>query len=133
MNFQVFIIEDKLDEMSKTGIAEYEKRLTRYCKTKIIFVKNSNQIENKIKSKSKIIKLTTTDIQYTSEEFANKINKLGVDGISNIVFIIGEYEYSVDEYMSLSKMDLDIGTLTTILFEQIYRGYRILNNHPYHK
>lgn len=133
MNFQVFIIEDKLDKVSKTGIAEYEKRLTRYCKTKIIFVKNSNQIENKIKSKSKIIKLTTTNIQYTSEEFANKINKLGVDGISNIVFLIGEYEYSVDEYMSLSKMDLDIGTLTTILFEQIYRGYRILNNHPYHK
>ena len=133
MNFQVFIIENKLDNISKMGIAEYEKRLTRYCKTKIIFIKNSNQIENKIKTKSKIIKLTTTDIQYTSEEFANKINKLGVDGISNIVFIIGEYKYSVDEYISLSKMNLDIGTLTTILFEQIYRGYRILNNHPYHK
>ncbi|MHC0038706.1 23S rRNA (pseudouridine(1915)-N(3))-methyltransferase RlmH [Pseudoneobacillus sp. C159] len=28
---------------------------------------------------------------------------------------------------------MDFGLKATILFEQVYRAYRIINNHPYHK
>lgn len=133
MNFEIFIVGDKIESLSKSAINEYEKRLSRYCKTKLIAVKNSTILEKKIKDKSYIINLTTNDIQYTSEEFAEKINKHGVDGFSSIVFLIGDHEIDVNESMSLSQMTLNVGTLTTVLYEQIYRAYRILNNHPYHK
>ena len=133
MNFEIFIIKDKIDSTSKSAIKEYDKRLSRYCKIKLFSVKNSDQIKKKLKDKSYVINISTTDLQYTSESFAEKINKHGVDGISNIVFLIGDHDIDVNESMSLSQTNLTVGTLTTVLYEQIYRAYRILNNHPYHK
>ncbi|WP_328592587.1 23S rRNA (pseudouridine(1915)-N(3))-methyltransferase RlmH [Paenibacillus cymbidii] len=38
-----------------------------------------------------------------------------------------------DERLTLSQMDMEPGLQATILFEQLYRAYRIIHNHPYHK
>ncbi|MCU6794273.1 23S rRNA (pseudouridine(1915)-N(3))-methyltransferase RlmH [Paenibacillus sp. WQ 127069] len=52
---------------------------------------------------------------------------------SNGTAIVGSSNIRYDETLTLSQMEMDFGLKTTILFEQVYRAYRIINNHPYHK
>ncbi|MEK4259394.1 MULTISPECIES: 23S rRNA (pseudouridine(1915)-N(3))-methyltransferase RlmH [unclassified Paenibacillus] len=54
-------------------------------------------------------------------------------GISDVSIIVGTSNLQYDETLTLSQMEMDFGLKTTILFEQVYRAYRIINNHPYHK
>lgn len=60
---------------------------------------------------------------------STKINALDISGNSDVAFIIGA-EISYDEKLAICPMDMDLGT---VLYEQIYRRYRILNNQAYHK
>ena len=76
----------------------------------------------------------------SSEEFADKINKLGINGTSHIIFIIGgsigldnKILEMADERLSFSKMTFPHQLMRVILSEQIYRSYRIINKEPYHK
>ena len=78
--------------------------------------------------------------QLTSEEFANFIENQGIVGNSNIVFIIGgslgisqEVIKRANEKICFSKMTFPHQLFRVMLFEQIYRGFRIMKNEPYHK
>ena len=70
-----------------------------------------------------------------SEEMAEKIEKLGVQGTSHIIFIIGgsiglgrEILKRSDYALSFSKMTFPHQLMRVILLEQIYRSYRIMNH-----
>ncbi len=76
----------------------------------------------------------------SSEELAEKIERLGVEGVSRIVFVIGgslglsgEVMKRADCALSFSKMTFPHQLMRVILLEQIYRGYRIMTGQPYHK
>ena len=76
----------------------------------------------------------------TSEELAKKIDKLGIQGVSHITFIIGgsiglgEEVLERSNYaLSFSKMTFPHQLMRVILLEQIYRSYRIIHGEPYHK
>ena len=78
--------------------------------------------------------------QLTSEEFANFIENQGIVGNSNIVFIIGgslgisqEIIKRANEKICFSKMTFPHQLFRVMLLEQIYRGFRIMKNEPYHK
>ena len=78
--------------------------------------------------------------QLASEELADKIDKLGVQGTSHIIFIIGgsiglgEEVLKKSNYaLSFSKMTFPHQLMRVILLEQIYRSYRIISGEPYHK
>jgi 23S rRNA (pseudouridine1915-N3)-methyltransferase len=79
------------------------------------------------------ILVSVLGISVTSEELAEKINHIGITGKSDVTIIIGEDNLPHDELLAISKMEMDLGIKTLIMFEQIYRSYRILNNEPYHK
>ena len=143
----------------KDAIAEYSKRLSKYCKLEIIEVADektpdqaSEVVENGIRAKEaeRIMKYVKEDAyvitleiagkQLTSEELADKIEKLGVQGISHITFIIGgsiglgkEVLNRSDYALSFSKMTFPHQLMRVVLLEQIYRSYRIINGEPYHK
>ena len=75
-----------------------------------------------------------------SEQLADKIEKWGVSGISQIVFVIGgslglskAVLNRADYKLSFSKMTFPHQLMRVILLEQIYRGFRIIANEPYHK
>ena len=143
----------------KDAIAEYSKRLSRYCKLEIIEVtdektpdhasesvedairsKEAERIQKYIKEDAYIITLEIGGKQLTSEELAEKIDKLGIQGVSHIIFIIGgsiglgrEVLSKSDYALSFSKMTFPHQLMRVILPEQIYRSYRIINGEPYHK
>ena len=143
----------------KDAIAEYSKRLSRYCKLEIVEVADektpdnaSETVEDAIRDKEgeRILKYVKEDAyvitleiagkMLTSEEMAEKIEKLGVQGTSHIIFIIGgsiglgrEILKRSDYALSFSKMTFPHQLMRVILLEQIYRSYRIMNHEPYHK
>lgn len=143
----------------RDAIAEYTKRLGKYCKLDIIEVADektpdhaSEAIEDAIKMKEaeRIIRYVREDAyvitleingkQLASEELAEKIESLGVRGESNLVFIIGgslglgeEVTRRADFALSFSKMTFPHQLMRVILLEQIYRSFRIIRKEPYHK
>lgn len=77
--------------------------------------------------------------QYTSEGFAEFLQKKMGSGAKRLVFIIGgafgfspEVYAAVPERISLSKMTFSHQMIRGFLTEQIYRGMTILKNEPYH-
>ncbi len=140
-------------------INEYVKRLGRYCKITICEVPDeatpagaSETVENNIKmTEGKRLEHYITDDAYvialvidgkmkSSTEFADMIQDLGINGKSNIQFIIGgslglsdEIIKRADYRLSFSKMTFPHQLMRGILLEQIYRAFRIINNEPYHK
>lgn len=143
----------------KDAIAEYTKRLSKYCKLEIVEVADektpdnaSETVEDMIRSKEaeRIMKYIKDDAyvitleiqgkQLTSEELADKINTLGIQGTSHIAFVIGgsiglgkEVLKRSNYALSFSKMTFPHQLMRVILLEQIYRSYRIINGEPYHK
>ena len=143
----------------KDAISEYSKRLSRYCKLEIIEVADektpdsvSQIVEDGIRDKEgeRILKyvkedafVVTLEIKgklLTSEELADKIETLGIQGTSHIIFIIGgsiglgnEVLKRSNYALSFSKMTFPHQLMRVILLEQIYRSYRIINHEPYHK
>lgn len=143
----------------RDAIAEYSKRLSRYCKLEIIEVADektpdhaSDVVENAIRDKEaeRIMKYVKEDTYVitleingkllSSEELSAKINQLGIRGTSHITFIIGgsiglgkEVLARSDYALSFSKMTFPHQLMRVILLEQIYRSYRIINGEPYHK
>ena len=78
--------------------------------------------------------------QITSEEFSGFIERCGVTGNSNIVFVIGgslglsdEVKKRADYKLCFSKMTFPHQLFRVMLLEQIYRAFRIMKNEPYHK
>ena len=150
----------KIKEAYFTGaIAEYQKRLSRYCKLEIIELPDektpdnaSEAQEQQIKEKEgeRILKVLEDDAYVIalaiegkmpdSVELSQKLERLGVQGVSHIMFIIGgslglsrEVLKRADEKLSFSRMTFPHQLMRVILLEQIYRGYRIMKGEPYHK
>ncbi len=159
MKITVITVGKIKEKFYREAVAEYEKRLSRYCKLEIIQVedektpdKAGTALEAEIKRKEaerimKYIKedayVVTLEIQgkmYDSEEFAGEIEKLATQGNSHIQFIIGgslglheEVCTKADRAVSFSKMTYPHQLMRVILLEQVYRAYRIINGEPYHK
>ena len=141
------------------AIREYEKRLSRYCKVDIMELVDEKTpegageaLERKIKEKEGerllariregdfVIALAIEGKMLSSEELAAKMERLGVDGISHIVFVIGgslglspDVLRRADFALSFSRMTFPHQLMRVILLEQIYRSFRINSGEPYHK
>lgn len=139
MNIKIITTEKIREKFAKEAINEYSKRLSRYCKLKFVEVKNTKQLQKEITDKSYLVLVSIEGNLISSEELADKISKLSLTGKSDVTFLISDLEISneimerVDYSLTISNMSMDIDILVMIVFEQIYRAYRIINNEPYHK
>ena len=159
MKITILTVGKVKEKYLRDAIAEYEKRLSRYCKLQVIEVADektpdgaSTVVEDQIREKEaeRILKnlrlddpVVTLEIegkQMDSVAFAQKIEQMSVEGVSHIQFVIGgslglhEKVSKVSGWkLSFSRMTFPHQLMRVILLEQIYRGYRIINGEPYHK
>lgn len=141
------------------AIAEYSKRLSRYCKLEIVQVadektpdraseaeerqvreKEGERILAQIREGTYVIALAIEGQMLDSEQLAARIEQLGVSGQSQIAMIIGgslglseAVLKRADYKLSFSKMTFPHQLMRVILLEQIYRSFRIIAGEPYHK
>ena len=159
MNITVLCVGQIKEAFVREAIAEYQKRLSRYAKLNIIEVadektkENASEIEMdaiRHKEGERLLKhIKDTDYCITLEikgkaldsvALSEKIETLGLQGHSSLVFVIGGsigLDKAVlqrsDFALSFSQMTFPHQLMRVILLEQIYRSYRIMNNEPYHK
>lgn len=159
MKITVLCVGKIKEKYYRDAIAEYVKRLSRYCKLDIVEVadektpdKAGENLELKIKETegNRLLRYVREDDYCIalaidgktsdSVKFSRKIEQLGITGKSNLVFFIGgslglheKVLNRADEKISFSEMTFPHQLMRVILLEQIYRGYRIMNNEPYHK
>lgn len=133
MNITICLVSQSVENFYLEAIEEYAKRLSKYCKIQLLRCKREEHLAKKLMDKYYKILISNTEQSLSSLELASKIEALGLSGISDIAFLVGTQALQTDESLALSPLDMDPGLQTTLLFEQIYRAYRILKHQPYHK
>lgn len=136
-------------------IEDYQKRLKFYIKFDLEIIadiknvkhlsesqqkqKEGELILNKINSTDTLILLDENGKQMDSIGFSGFLQKYMNSGIKQLVFVIGgPYGFSQDVYakskgkLSLSKMTFSHQMVRLFFIEQLYRGFTILRNEPYH-
>ena len=159
MKITILTVGKIKEDFYRKAIAEYSKRLSRYCKLEIIEVTDektpdsaSAVVEEQIKDKegerllkyiredAYVVALAIEGKMLDSIELSKNIEQLGIMGKSHIIFVIGgslglsdRILKRADFKLSFSKMTFPHQLMRVILLEQIYRSYRIICKEPYHK
>lgn len=158
MKISIIAVGKVKEKFYRDAIAEFEKRLSKYCKLEIIELADektpdgaSQALEEKIKEKEGerilqaikadyVVALAIEGRMMSSTELAEKLDGLMVSGNSSVAFIIGgslgldkRVIKRADLSLSFSPMTFPHQLMRVILLEQIYRSFRIMANEPYHK
>ena len=156
MKIKIIALGKIKEKFLKDGINEFLKRLTPYASVEIIElnpieIKDENltqkaldeegvNILSHIKDDSFVVTMEILGKQLSSEEFAQKINDITMNGVSELVFVIGsscgisqKVSQRADFKLSMSKMTFLHQFARLILVEQIYRAFKILKGEKYHK
>lgn len=155
----LFVFGKIKEQYLKDAIAEYTKRLSKYCILSITELPDeqvpnnlndtiaqnikkieSNNILAHIKKDSYIICLDLKGKQYTSEEFSQKIENISLNQNSHITFIIGGTLGMTDnllnksnELICFSKMTFPHQLIRVFLLEQLFRAFKISHHETYHR
>ncbi|MCF1191162.1 23S rRNA (pseudouridine(1915)-N(3))-methyltransferase RlmH [Mangrovimonas sp. AS39] len=146
----------KTDNKSlQTLMDDYQKRLGFYIKFEFEIIpdiknsKNLSEDQQKQKEGEQILsRVTNSDILVLLDEGGKQMDSVGFSeylqkhmnsGIKQLVFVIGgPYGFSPEVYaksngkLSLSKMTFSHQMIRLFFIEQLYRGFTILRNEPYH-
>lgn len=159
MNITVIAIGKLKERYWTDAVSEYSKRLGSYCALNIIELRESplranpsaadeeavkiaegEDVLSRIRPSDYVITLEIKGKAMSSEQLASKIEALGIEGRSSIVFVIGgslglspEVSRRADFKLSFSAMTFPHQMMRVILLEQIYRSFRIIKHEPYHK
>ncbi len=143
----------------KAAIAEYAKRLSRYCKLEQIEIADEKAPENmsaaqveqvkqiegarilkRVADSDYVISLEIAGKALSSEQLADKIDQLAISGKSQLCLVIGgslglseEVRRRSNFALSFSSMTFPHQLMRVILLEQIYRSFKIIKNETYHK
>ncbi|MCX7924089.1 MAG: 23S rRNA (pseudouridine(1915)-N(3))-methyltransferase RlmH [Clostridia bacterium] len=159
MKISIVAVGKMKEKYLKEGIAEYSKRLSRFCDLQIVEVddeqapdnlspaqelqvkkREAEKILKKVKEGSVLVVLDVKGDKPESEGFAEKMKSFFVSGNSHITFVIGgslgvdsELLRSANYRLSLSNMTFPHQLARLVLLEQVYRAFKIINGETYHK
>ena len=159
-NVNIITVGKLKEDFLKGAQAEYSKRLSPFCKLKVVEIAESRlsdnpsqkEIEHSLGEEARSIKpyieqkgsysivLCIEGKKLSSPALAEKILKLGVDGFSTLNFVIGSSFGIADEIKKSCALRLSMSDMTfphqlarIMLLEQIYRSFQIINGTKYHK
>ena len=161
MNIEIICIGTLKETYLREAVGEYLKRITPYCKTRVTELRESRLPRDAGASEEEAVRrregeallsaakklngayifaLDSRGKQLSSEKFAEKTQKLTLEGKSTLVFLIGgslglpeEVRREADKVLSFSEMTFPHQLMRLILLEQLYRAQKILRGEPYHK
>ena len=159
MNITILCIGKLKERYWTEAIAEYSKRLNKYCSLTINELREEKAPDNpsaaeesavkeaegksilkQINKDSYVIALAIKGKDLDSEALSEKIRTLGIAGKSDLTFVIGgslglseEVLSRADFHLSFSKLTFPHQMMRVILLEQIYRSFKIIRNETYHK
>lgn len=159
MNITLLCLGKLKEDYLRSACSEYEKRLAAFCKLNvevlepeklaespseaeinIALEKEGERLLKKIPPNSFVCAMCVEGKQLSSEELAQRLEKLPLEGYAQGVFIIGssyglsrEVKSAAHLKLSMSKMTFPHQLARVMLMEQLYRGCSIINNRKYHK
>jgi 23S rRNA (pseudouridine1915-N3)-methyltransferase len=155
MNIVLVVVGKTNEEYLIEGISDFQKRLKHYLNFEIIEILNIKNAKNfsktelmkkegdlilkQIQNSDHLVLLDDKGKDFTSKKFSEKLQQWMLSGKKRLIFVIGgAYGFSQEVYirgnekLSLSKMTFSHQMVRLFFVEQLYRGYTILNNEPYH-
>lgn len=143
------------EEFWRAASAEYIKRIRRFARIETIEISENKPSDRSSAAialainvegaaissavKGTVIALDSRGEQLSSERFAELI-RAAKDAGRELSFVIGGSDglsesiiSSADKLVGFGKVTYPHRLMRIILLEQIYRGFAILNNLPYHK
>lgn len=132
------------EEYWRAAVAEYAKRLSRFCRFEIVELAEKRSPEEEADAilracRGHVFALASEGKQVTSEQFAAKIAAL-CDRGEELTFVIGSscglserVKRAADEKLSFSMMTFPHQMMRVVLAEQIYRAFMIAAGAEYHK
>ena len=155
MNIKLLAIGKTDNKALQSLIDDYTKRLSFYIKFDMEIISDIKNVKNLSESQQKekegeliLAKLTPTDklilldengTAFSSVGFSDYLQKKMNSGVKTLVFVIGgPYGFSDEVYqkaqgkISLSLMTFSHQMVRLFFIEQLYRGFTILQNEPYH-
>jgi len=159
LQIQIIAVGKLKEKYLKDAVLEYTKRLSRFCRTEIVEIpeekvpktlscseeslvrgKEAQRIRRAIPKDAFVIVLDLKGEQPDSVRFAGKLSDFMLNGASQLTFIIGGSIGLDEKLLKEANYNLCISNMTfthqfarVILLEQIYRGFKIINNETYHK
>ena len=159
MNVQIIALGKLKEKYLVDAVKEYEKRISAYAKFSInelepklisenplgaeiscALEQEAKEIIAKIPKNSLVIAMCIEGKQFSSVDFEKEIEKAGINGKSDIVFIIGSSYGLSDRVKKLASIRMSMSEMTfphqlarVMLVEQIYRAFTILGHRKYHK
>lgn len=154
MKIIILSVGKKHDELVRSMVQEYEKRIGHYVELSWIFVsgqitdsknahegveKEGKEILNKLESTDRVILLDEIGREWSTMDLAEALESFQTQSIKRLVFVIGG-AYGVSRVVreraqytwSLSKLTFPHMLVRIILTEQLYRAFSILNGSKYH-
>jgi 23S rRNA (pseudouridine1915-N3)-methyltransferase len=155
MNIKLLAIGKTDNKSLQSLIDEYTKRLSFYIKFDLEIIPDIKNVKNlseaqqkekegelilsKISATDQLILLDENGSTFSSVALSEYLQKKMNAGIKTLVFVIGgPYGFSEEVYkkaqgkISLSAMTFSHQMVRLFVIEQLYRGFTILKNEPYH-
>ena len=159
MNIQIVCVGKLKERYWHEAAAEYGKRLGKYCRLTIqelkeerlperasaadeqaVVVSEGRAILRTLRPGSYVIACAIQGQRFSSEQLAQKLDQLALDGRSDISFLIGGSLGLSEDVLAASDLMLSFSAMTfphqmmrVVLLEQIYRTFKINHNETYHK
>jgi 23S rRNA (pseudouridine1915-N3)-methyltransferase len=153
MIFTVYCVSHRPSSWVKLAIEEYKKRLPRNFTFEFVYISPSSRSSNSeirvreegerliktIPKQTYLVSLEVTGKPLSTEALVKKMTYFQEESPKVAIAIGGADGLSSDvvdrskESWSLSALTLPHQVVKVVLAEQIYRGWTILQRHPYHR
>ena len=159
MNITLICVGRLKEDYLRSACAEYAKRLQGLCRFTVEEIeaerlpdapseaeieaaleREGERISSKLPKGAYTIALCIEGKQQSSEELAQLLERIPLQGSGAAVFVIGssyglskKVKSSAQLMLSMSKMTFPHQLARVMLIEQVYRAYSIINNRKYHK
>ena len=156
MKFTVIAVGKLKERFWSDACSEYLKRLQPYAKTRVVEIADVDparaggeaasvkregiSIMKEIPESAHVVLLAIDGKQRSSEGLSERIDDLGLNGIGEVVFVVGgscgvsaDVRARADETLSFGLIALPHNLARVVLLEQLYRACKISRGEPYHK